>query len=60
MNPHAIPDAMAVAKNTPVSGIPVLDNIVGLIPKVYAIARKVVMPPIISVFKSVPFSLNLK
>ncbi len=55
MNPHAIPDAMAVAKNTPVLGIPVLDNIVGLIPKVYAIARKVVMPPIISVFKSFHF-----
>lgn len=57
---HAIPDAMAVAKNTPVSGMPVSDNIVGLIPKIYAIARKVVMPPIISVFKYVPFSLNLK
>lgn len=46
---HAIPDAIAVAKNIPVAGIPVSDNIVGLIPKIYAIARKDVMPPIISV-----------
>lgn len=44
-----IPDAIAVAKNIPVAGIPVCDNIVGLIPKIYAIARKDVMPPIISV-----------
>ncbi len=46
---HAIPDAIAVAKNIPVAGIPVCDNIVGLIPKIYAIARKDVMPPIILV-----------
>lgn len=46
---HTIPDAIAVAKNIPVAGIPVCDNIVGLIPKIYAIARKDVMPPIISV-----------
>ena len=46
---HAIPDAIAVAKNIPVAGIPVCDNFVGLIPKIYAIARKDVMPPIISV-----------
>ena len=46
---HAIPDAIAVAKNIPVAGIPVSDNIVGFIPKIYAIARKDVVPPIISV-----------
>lgn len=51
---------MAVANNTPVVGIPVLDNSLGFIPKMYAIAKKVVMPPIISVLIVVPFSCNLK
>ena len=37
---HAIPDEMAVANNTPVVGIPVLDNSIGFIPKMYAMAKK--------------------
>lgn len=37
---HAIPDEMAVANNTPVVGIPVLDNNIGFIPKMYAMAKK--------------------
>ena len=37
---HAIPDEMAVANNTPVVGIPVLDNSMGFIPKMYAMAKK--------------------
>ena len=57
---HAIPDEMAVANNTPVVGIPVLDNSMGFIPKMYAMAKKVVIPPIISVLIVVPFSCNLK
>ena len=57
---HAIPDEIAVANNTPVVGIPVLDNSIGFIPKMYAMAKKVVMPPIISVLIVVPFSCNLK
>ena len=36
---HAIPDDMAVANNTPVVGIPVSDNSIGFIPKMYAIAK---------------------
>ena len=57
---HAIPDDNAVAKNTPDAGIPPSANIVGLTPRMYAIARNVVIPAKISVLKSVPFSLKLK
>ena len=57
---HAIPDAIAVAKNTPVAGIPPSASIDGFTPKMYAIARNVVIPAMISVLKSVPFSLKLK
>ena len=40
---------MAVAKNIPAAGIPVCDSSAGFNPKIYAIAKKVVRPPIISV-----------
>ena len=57
---QAIADATAVAKKTPVAGIPPSASIAGFTPKMYAIARKVVKPAITSVLTSVFFSSNLK
>lgn len=56
----AIADTNAVAKKTPDWGIPASPNIAGLTPKIYAIARKVVRPATISVFKLVYFHQTWK
>ena len=51
---------MTVAKSTPEKSIPVLESIMGLTTMIYAMVRNVVTPASISVFTSLPLSLNLK
>jgi len=49
-----------VAVSRPLNGIPVVCSIKGFTMIIYMVARKVVIPASISVFKSVLFSLKLK
>ena len=60
INIVAIAAESAVAINTPCMSIPVSLNIAGFTINIYAIAKKIVIPAMISVFTSVLFSLNLK
>ena len=52
--------AMIVARKTAPHSIPVADSTDGLTEMIYAIAKKVVMPAVISVDTVVLFSFSLK
>ena len=53
-------EAMIVARKTAPDGIPVSERMAGFTKMIYAIAKKVVRPAMISVLGVVPYFLRLK